>query len=158
MALNARGYYVCAHCGTTSFPEAVSRDGIRILGPGATGLLCSACKVPFVRGMIDEYQVEYCEKCRGSLMARRDFAELVRRRRAWAQGTPATPAAVDAAELRRTRMCPKCGKKMTTDWYYGPGHVVMDRCTACDVVWLDYGELNQIIDAPGPDRGSHGLA
>jgi Zn-finger nucleic acid-binding protein len=77
---------VCAHCGTTSFPDAVSRDGIRILGPGEPDRRCSTCALPFVRGMIDEYQVDYCEKCRGLLMVRRDFAELVRRRRAWAHG------------------------------------------------------------------------
>jgi Zn-finger nucleic acid-binding protein len=157
MDLNARGYFVCAHCGTISFPDAVSRDGIRLIGPGDPDRRCATCTTPFVRGMLDEYQVDYCETCRGVLMARRDFAELVRRRRAWAQGQPTRPAAVDAAELRRIRMCPKCGKEMVTDWYYGPGHVVLDRCTACDLVWLDYGELNQIVEAPGPDRGSHGL-
>ena len=71
MALNPRGYYVCAHCGTTSFPEAISRYGIRILGPGDTNVRCSCCNTTFVRGMLDEYQVDYCENCRGLLLARR---------------------------------------------------------------------------------------
>jgi Zn-finger nucleic acid-binding protein len=34
---------------------------------------------------------------------------------------------------------------------------MMDSCTGCDVVWLDYGELRQVIDAPGEDRGSRDL-
>jgi len=157
MALTARGYYLCAHCGTTSFPEAVSRDGIRILGPDEANIRCSSCKTAFVRGMIDEYLVDYCETCRGLLVARRDFAELVRRRRAWAQSQSVPPVHTDSTELRRRLNCPKCGIQMTTDWYYGPGNVVMDRCVACDVVWLDYGELQQIIDAPGEDRGSRDL-
>ena len=38
--------------------------------------------------------------------------------------------------------------------YYGPGNVVIDTCSACDMVWLDYGELKQITDAPGQDRGT----
>ena len=154
MALNARGYYVCSHCGTTAFPEATSRDGVRVLGPGGSAVRCSSCDVPFVRGMVDDYVVQYCEKCRGLLLERRDFAELVRRRRAWAQNQSVTPAHTDGAALRRKMNCPKCGKRMTTDWYYGPGNVVMDRCAECDLVWLDYGELQQIIDAPGEDRGS----
>ena len=41
---------------------------------------------------------------------------------------------------------------MLTDWYYGRGHVVIDRCEACDLVWLDGGELQTIIEAPSPDR------
>jgi Zn-finger nucleic acid-binding protein len=38
--------------------------------------------------------------------------------------------------------------------YYGPGNVVIDSCSACDLIWLDHGELTQITDAPGRDRGS----
>jgi Zn-finger nucleic acid-binding protein len=37
--------------------------------------------------------------------------------------------------------------------YYGPGNVVVDSCTTCDLIWLDFGELKQIVDAPGRDRG-----
>jgi Zn-finger nucleic acid-binding protein len=157
MALSPRGYYVCEHCGTTSFPEAVTRDGIRIMGPGNANVRCSCCKTPFVRGMLDDYQVDYCETCRGLLLARRDFAEIVRRRRAWAHSQSVQPVHTSDAELRRRINCPKCGSQMTTDWYYGPGNVVMDRCVACDLVWLDFGELQQIVDAPGEDRGSRDL-
>ena len=85
MPLNAKGFYVCAHCGTTAFPETVDREGIRILAPGDSPRQCSLCKVPFLRGMVDKWQVDFCDTCRGILIARRDFAELVRSRRAWAQ-------------------------------------------------------------------------
>ena len=37
--------------------------------------------------------------------------------------------------------------------YYGPGNVIIDSCTTCDFLWLDAGELRQISDAPGADRG-----
>jgi Zn-finger nucleic acid-binding protein len=37
--------------------------------------------------------------------------------------------------------------------YYGPGNVVIDTCSRCDLIWLDFGELKQIADAPGRDRG-----
>jgi Zn-finger nucleic acid-binding protein len=42
---------------------------------------------------------------------------------------------------------------MSTHPYYGPGSVVIDTCQTCHVVWLDFGELRQIADAPGSDRG-----
>ena len=38
--------------------------------------------------------------------------------------------------------------------YYGPGNIVIDTCSRCDVIWLDFGELKQVTDAPGRDRGS----
>ena len=43
---------------------------------------------------------------------------------------------------------------MATHPYYGPGNVVLDSCGACDLVWLDFGELKQIVDAPGKDRST----
>jgi Zn-finger nucleic acid-binding protein len=33
------------------------------------------------------------------------------------------------------------------------GNVIIDTCGTCDVVWLDFGELKQMEDAPGQDRG-----
>jgi Zn-finger nucleic acid-binding protein len=42
---------------------------------------------------------------------------------------------------------------METHPYYGPGNVIIDSCGECDLVWLDFGELKQISDAPGGDRG-----
>ena len=43
---------------------------------------------------------------------------------------------------------------MATHPYYGPGNVVIDTCETCELVWLDFGELKQIVDAPGKDRGT----
>jgi Zn-finger nucleic acid-binding protein len=157
MQYSARGYYICGHCGTNAFPETIDRDGIRVIGPGETPLPCCSCQAPLVRAMLDEYQIDYCEKCRGVLVLRRGFAEIVRRRRAWAEGPPVTPIPPDARGLRRKIKCPKCAAQMTTDWYYGPGNIILDRCIACDLVWLDYGELKQVVDAPGADRGSRDL-
>jgi Zn-finger nucleic acid-binding protein len=54
--------------------------------------------------------------------------------------------------LDRRIACPNCSNEMIADWYYGPGHIVIDTCPPCDVVWLDAGELGRAIDAPGSDR------
>jgi Zn-finger nucleic acid-binding protein len=158
MALGTRGYYICRHCGTNVFPETVDREGVRVIGPGDTLLACSRCHAPLVRALLDEYQIDYCEKCRGVLVPRRSFAEIVRRRRAWAEGPPVTPIPPDGNEMRHKITCPKCAALMTTDWYYGPGNIILDRCDACDLVWLDYGELKQVVDAPGVDRGTRDLS
>jgi hypothetical protein len=43
---------------------------------------------------------------------------------------------------------------MATHPYFGPGNVVIDSCEPCELVWLELGELKQIVDAPGKDRGT----
>ena len=50
--------------------------------------------------------------------------------------------------------CPKCRARFETYAHYGPGNVVIDSCVPCDLIWLDFGEMRQIVDAPGSDRGS----
>jgi Zn-finger nucleic acid-binding protein len=149
-----RGYYVCGHCGTFHFPDSVDTQGVRVLGPSETPLSCPVCNSLLVLAMLQEQQVEYCPSCRGVLVPRRGFAEIIRHRRSWADGPPVIPTPPKPTEWRRQLTCPRCGVPLTVDRYYGPGNIVMDLCIGCDSVWLDYGELKQIIDAPGADRGS----
>ena len=33
---------------------------------------------------------------------------------------------------------------------------MLDSCSQCDLVWLDFRELTQITNAPGQDRGRGG--
>ena len=148
------GSYRCRHCGTFHFPDTVDSEGIRVLGPSDPALSCPVCALPLVLALMEKQPVEYCPGCRGVLVPRKSFAEIVRHRRSWAQGPPVIPIPPEPAEFRRQLTCPKCAAPLTVDRYYGPGNIVMDLCIACDWVWLDYGELKQIADAPGVDRGS----
>jgi len=36
---------------------------------------------------------------------------------------------------------------MITDWYYGGGRIVVDTCPACDLIWLDAGELQRAVQS-----------
>jgi Zn-finger nucleic acid-binding protein len=150
----ARGYFFCRYCSSFHFPEATAPDGVRVLAPSADGLSCPACRKTLASALLDEaHTVNYCQNCRGVLLSRGAFADVVRLRRAWATGTPANPIRPEQEELNRRSNCPMCRKHLATHPYYGPGNVVIDTCDTCDVVWLDFGELRQIVDAPGRDRG-----
>jgi Zn-finger nucleic acid-binding protein len=149
--LGAGRYFFCRHCGSFHFPDVVD-DGVRVLKPGQNK--CGVCKLPLATAVLDDgFDAEYCERCRGVLLPRAHFAEIVERRRAWAATPPVAPAAIDRRQLERTIQCPGCSGDMVTHPYYGPGNVILDTCDRCDFIWLDYGELTQIVDAPGQDRG-----
>jgi Zn-finger nucleic acid-binding protein len=150
-----RGYFFCRYCGSFHFPETAGTDGIRILGDSQSPQTCVACSKPLTPAVLDEtHPVQYCRNCRGVLIARRGFAAVVEKRRAWATQPPGPPVRLNRSELNRKVMCPSCKKPMATHPYYGPGNVIIDTCEKCEVVWLDFGELKQIVDAPGKDRGS----
>ena len=153
----ARHYFFCRHCGTFHFPEAVD-EGIRVLERRpAVEQRCGVCKVPLATAVLDDgFSARYCEKCRGVLLPRAHFAEVVQKRRWWARTPPAHPVPLDSRELDRSIKCPGCSSLMSTHPYYGPGNVVLDTCAKCDLIWLDFRELTQIADAPGQDRGRGG--
>lgn len=149
-----RGYFFCRYCGSFHFPDSVRDEGVRLVAEGRGSGQCPVCGKPLGSAMLDErHAVEYCVNCRGVLVSRGTFADVVRLRRAWASGPPSAPQPIDPREFARHLECPRCAAPLETHPYYGPGNVVIDSCGTCDVIWLDVGELRQIIDAPGGDRG-----
>lgn len=150
----SRGYYFCRYCGSFHFPETAGDDGVRVLGEG-DAKACAVCAKPLASALLDEsHPVRYCRNCRGLLLERSAFAAVVQRRRAWATDPPGPPIPLDRAHLERNVFCPVCRGRMETHPYFGPGNVVIDSCARCELVWLDFGELKQIVAAPGRDRGS----
>lgn len=150
-----RGYFFCRYCSSFYFPETTTPDGVRVLAESRDGFVCPVCRRTLSSALLDEsHPVHYCTNCRGVLLSRVTFADVVRVRRAWASGTPARPIPPEKSELARRVDCPRCRTPLETHPYFGPGNVVIDSCTGCDVIWLDFGELKQIVDAPGRDRGA----
>jgi len=151
MALHAtRPCWSCAHCSSLVCPEP-AEDGVR--ATGEHGHQCPVCRQALVRATLDDRDhIEFCERCKGLLMDRRVFDLRLTARRRSAQTPSIVPAPADRGELQRHVTCPNCAQKMLTDWYYGPGNIIIDTCPACDLLWLDAGELRRAVDAPGPDR------
>jgi Zn-finger nucleic acid-binding protein len=151
MALHAtRPCWQCAHCGSVVCPDPAP-DGVRVTGE--RGHPCPACGQPLTRATLDDRApIEICERCKGILMPRHTFVATLTARRRAAVTPSVTPVAADRRDLSRRIACPECAAQMITDWYGGPGNFVIDTCQACDLVWLDAGELRRAVDAPGSDR------
>ena len=97
----SRGYFFCRYCGSFHFPETKAEDGIRIVGDTAQAVACAVCSKPLTSAILDEtHPIRYCLNCRGVLIARRSFAGVVQRRRAWATGDS---SAGRSSESRRAR-------------------------------------------------------
>jgi Zn-finger nucleic acid-binding protein len=156
--IESRRYFRCRHCGSYHFPATVETEGIRISGVGAHAPDCPVCELPMAHAVLDDkHPVDFCTTCRGVLLARVAFAMATNTRRAWATTPPVEPLPVDRRELHRHLTCPKCRGRFETYPHLGPGNVVIDNCVRCDLIWLDFGELRAIEQAPGSDRGSRQL-
>jgi Zn-finger nucleic acid-binding protein len=145
-----RPCWSCDHCGGLVCPEPIA-DGVRV--SDEHGHDCPTCRTPLMRATLDDRDpVEICERCKGMLMALPVFAETLIARRRAAERPSVVPTPTDPRALDRRIACPNCQTTMITDWYYGPGNIVIDTCERCALLWLDAGELRRAVDAPGPDR------
>jgi Zn-finger nucleic acid-binding protein len=146
-----RDYFVCEHCGSFRFPDA-DRDGVKVLGEDSE-MDCPVCGERLVSGSVDEVRVQTCPKCRGVLVPQYNLYTIVRYLRAEYPEKDRPPKPLNNKELERRIACPSCRQPMDAHPYYGPGNVIIDNCTRCALVWLDFGELDRILSASGRDRG-----
>ena len=148
-----RDYYHCEHCDSYHFPQETTQ-GIRILGENPEGIECPLCKIKLNMATVDDYYRGFqCSNCRGLMFNRTRFREVVDSRRSKVKSPPEPVNSFNLAELERDTECPICFQEMETFQYLGPGNIVIDTCHTDDLIWLDYGELNKIVNAPGRDRG-----
>jgi len=151
--IEGRSYFLCEYCDTYYFPETLSPDDISLLGDKDSDTVCPVCEIALTSAAIEEVHVLYCSQCRGILASQEAFYNIVKYKRAKASGPSDRPRRLDPKDLQRSLNCPQCGRPMDTHPYYGPGNFVIDSCPHCALVWLDYGELRIIANAPGRDRG-----
>jgi Zn-finger nucleic acid-binding protein len=151
--LEGRPVWHCDHCDTVVRPAGVP-EGVRVVNArDDDARSCPVCGRSLRAAILDDRaRIDVCERCSGILIQREVFAETLMARRRAAVTPAIVPSPVDADEMERRVACPSCAKTMITDWYYGPGHVIIDRCVRCDLVWLDGGEFKTLVDAPGLDR------
>ena len=145
-----RGYFACDYCGTLHFPKPPD-DGITALGIPGT-LECPLCKVPLELAWAGAAQVMLCRRCRGVLVPTAAFSRATTYLRGTAQDPPITPPPMNHEDLHRHIACPQCGRQMDVHPYGGPGNIVIDNCPHCQLNWLDSGEFQRVVQAPGRDR------
>ena len=141
-----RHFLFCEYCSALYFPKE-SPDGMALLGEPAN-VPCPICRIPLTLARIGEFLVLTCEQCKGILFDLTDFLPTLEYLRLRYPERRRPPAAFNSKELERGLRCPHCESKMETFPYSGPGNVVVDNCITCGILWLDYDEINRIVQTP----------
>jgi len=110
---------------------------------------CPKCHEPMFVVEFEGIEIDTCPSCEGVWLDGGELEALV--------GTPPPAKERPDQDLGPPTLdCPICVDKLVKDRYAGTG-VVVDKCPHGDGIWLDRGELEQILKAlaPSPDAKAH---
>jgi len=112
---------------------------------------CPQCAWSLQEITYENVPVHTCPNCGGEFVAGDALAAIVQIREqtfpADLQETLAAAepfAGVPESRKQRALNCPACDNPMSVINYCGDSGVFVDRCTACNGLWLDQDELEQI--------------
>jgi Zn-finger nucleic acid-binding protein len=141
--------FTCRHCGAEE-PMPVNLQAFDLLD--TSRLQCPFCKKAMVDAMAGGHPLHVCMGCHGALVPMPSFIAVVALVRFF-EGEPLDVLPARKQEPGdRLLICPSCSDVMKSHHYGGPGNVVMDTCTHCQLNWLDAGELRRIALAPDARR------
>ncbi|MBN1515278.1 zf-TFIIB domain-containing protein [Candidatus Sumerlaeota bacterium] len=146
MAFMPKGeYFFCEYCSSIVFAEKNS-DGVAVVEPDSE-FDCPVCRSIMATASLEGRQVWHCLNCRGVLTQQATFLPIINTRAARIDPVETPKQPITAEELERVLSCPSCKRKMEAHPYYGPGHVLIDTCGKCGLIWLDHGEIETIVNA-----------
>ncbi len=141
---------VCTSCHTVQVAPDVSQEVDRVLPLAVPlGVQCPVCDAELEASLIDETPACHCPNCRGLLLSSTQFRQVVEDRRAAYTGPDIAVTLPHPIELERKLACPRCHQSMEVHPYYGAGRAIIDSCMACQLVWIDKGELTGLERSPG---------
>jgi Zn-finger nucleic acid-binding protein len=106
-------------------------------------LNCPVCRQPMIVLELDQVEIDYCTTCGGIWLDAGEL-ELLLGDSVEKDGFLASFEA-DAAGGEKHRRCPICSKKMEKVVCGAEKRVRIDRCRRNDGIWLDEGELEEIV-------------
>ena len=112
---------------------------------------CPACQQALRTMDYEGITVDTCDGCGGEWLDSGELRQIVRVREARFDAEQRR-AVAEASKIRGIKLedvdehrdCPKCTRPMSPVNYGGDSGIIISRCSECEGVWLDQGELEKI--------------
>ena len=105
---------------------------------------CPVCKEAMIVLELDEVEIDHCVECRGIWLDGGEL-EILLENSAAKDGFLGSFQKNEGSK-EKPRKCPMCDKKMEKVLYGGSKAIQIDRCPKKDGIWLDKGELREILE------------
>ena len=110
---------------------------------------CPCCEIKFTRKMINDIEIDECEKCKGIWFEDdelRKAKDSVDEDLNWMDFEIWKHEDQFKTESRNIP-CPQCAKVLLVAINYAETAIEVDYCPTCKGTWLDKGEFEEIIEA-----------
>jgi Zn-finger nucleic acid-binding protein len=136
-------FFHCEYCGCFEFPDP-NLDEVALLDE-VSSLVCPVCNKPLVSAVVKGVDIFSCPICRGTLISQSKMLPILRQVQLVDSAHEEFRFPQPQSEQERQILCPACQKKMAVYPYGGPGNVIIQGCSECCLIWLDFGELSKIL-------------
>jgi len=140
-----RNFFHCEYCGGYDFPNP-NQDGVALLDEVAP-YSCPICSKPLVIAAIENIRIFSCPICRGNLISQSKMLPILRQARVPDRINEDPQRRPNRSELERKAICPVCQDAMDTYQYGGAGNIIIEGCSHCEMIWLDFGEISRVVHA-----------
>jgi len=113
---------------------------------------CPRCHTPLVIVEYLSIELDWCPACEGLWFNRGEMELLARK---LGRDTEPIPACNAASCSEKPLKCPECNKTMNKRLMGEGLSVVADVCRICGGLWLDHGELEELLGPGNADTGSN---
>ena len=113
-------------------------------------MYCPHCKEPMIILEYEEVEIDYCLSCEGIWLDAGELELLFDDEKAY-QELMHTGEVLKKTKEKKVK-CPVCRKKMEKIRIGTEEKVILDRCVYGDGIWLDKGELDDVIRLGLPHR------
>jgi len=112
------------------------------LAQGETRLDCPVCKKTLIVVEYDTVEIDYCSQCGGMWLDAGELEMLLPENYPGRNMLEAVSPCLESPES--TQRCPLCRKKMQKVRFL-PEWPIIDKCPANQGLWLDQGELLELL-------------
>ena len=114
---------------------------------------CPGCGSPLIALEFASVELDYCPQCAGVWLDKGELADLLDLAEVASGGM--TEALYDTPSRGPGKgQCPRCGRRLQLVQLEAADHAIdIDRCPGHHGLWLDRGEIRQVVEWFGQEKG-----
>ncbi|MGE5472903.1 MAG: zf-TFIIB domain-containing protein [Ignavibacteriales bacterium] len=112
---------------------------------------CPICDIEMKSISVKNVNIDYCDTCQGIWCDKDELEKLAMIGRDYLSSSPiASTLKKDNQDIRSQKnsslRCPSCGATLEKFNYSYESDIFLEACKICSGIWIDDGELGDIID------------